>query len=175
MLFQHHCRVLPRAIVAKVPKCRSVQPKNRKKMTMKAAIIPARLKASTYRTLCPVTPARFGFGLDNSFATSFGHLGPTPQSGSVIRKLGDANGAFISSAIGPRSNLSILVYCIPADIQPSHCGLLCIDEVRKERGHGNPRRCIELWIYRHDRAAFSACLLGREGIPFHAAIEGAPK
>ena len=82
--------------------------------------------------------ARFGFGLDNSFATLFGHLWPAPQSGSVIRRLGDANGALVSSTIGPRSNLSILIYCIPADIQPSHCGLLCIDEVRKERGHGIP-------------------------------------
>jgi hypothetical protein len=80
--------------------------------------------------------ARFGFGLDNSLATSFGHLGPTPQSRSVTRKLGDAYDAFVAAAKRSRSNLSILIYCIPADIQPSHSGLLYIDEVRKERGHG---------------------------------------
>ena len=118
--------------------------------------------------------ARFGFGLDNSFATSFGHLGPTPQSGSVIRRLGDANGAFVSSAIRPRSNLSILIYCIPADIQPSHCGLLCIDEVRKERGHGNPRRSSNSeYIGTIGQCFRHACSAVRH--PLSAAIEGAPE
>jgi hypothetical protein len=42
--------------------------------------------------------------------------------------------------------------------------LLYIDEVRKERGHGNPKRCIELKTYRHDQAVFAACLPSFEGI-----------
>jgi hypothetical protein len=122
-------------------------------MTRKAAIIPTRLKGSGYAS------ARFGFGLDNSLAT-FRHLGPTPQSRSVIRKLGDAYDAFVAAAIRSRSNLPILIYCIPADKQPPHRGLLYIDEVRKERGHSNPRQCIELSTYRYDQAVFSACLPG---------------
>jgi hypothetical protein len=53
-------------------------------------------------------------GLDNSFARSFGHLGPAPQSRSAIRKLGNANGAFVAAAIRPRNNLAILIYCVCA-------------------------------------------------------------
>jgi hypothetical protein len=79
--------------------------------------------------------ARFGFGLDNSFATSFRHLGPTPQSRGAIRRLGDANRTFVVTAIRPRNNLSILIHCVPADIQSSHCGLLRINEMGKQGTH----------------------------------------
>ena len=56
-----------------------------------------------------------------------------PKSGGAIGRLADANDAFVAAAIRARSNLAILIYCIPANVQPSHCGLLCIDEVRKKR------------------------------------------
>jgi hypothetical protein len=56
----------------------------------------------------------------NPADTPFGHLGPTPQSRRAIRRLGDANGAFVAAAIRPRNNFAILIYCVPADVQPSH-------------------------------------------------------
>ena len=95
-------------------------------------------------------------------------LGPTPKSGGAIRRLADANDAFVAAAIRPRSNLAILIYCIPANVQPSHCGLLCIDEVRKERSHGNPDVSSNSAYIERDRAfsrVFAAWLLGFEGTP----------